>query len=102
MRAMATRSTPEPDLRSPLWVPALLAILVLGAFLRGAYLSNLRADPFFAAPALDAELHDYWARGLAFGSWNVPPDRTDPRIRTTPFFRPPGYPYLLAAEYRLT
>jgi Tfp pilus assembly protein PilF/4-amino-4-deoxy-L-arabinose transferase-like glycosyltransferase len=79
-----------------------LAILVLGACLRGAYLSNLRTDPFFAAPALDAELHDYWARGLAFGSWSVPPDRTDPRIRTTPFFRPPGYPYLLAAEYRLT
>jgi len=99
---MATRSTRQPDLRPKQWIPLLLAILVVGAFLRGAYLSDLRADPFFAAPALDAELHDYWARGLAFGSWSVPPDRTDPRIRTTPFFRPPGYPYLLAAEYRLT
>ena len=34
-----------------------------------AYLSDLRKDPFFSAPALDAELHDYWARGLAFGAW---------------------------------
>ena len=81
---MATRSTRQPDLRPKQWIPLLLAILVAGAFLRGAYLSDLRADPFFAAPALDAELHDYWARGLAFGSWSVPPDRTDPRIRTTP------------------
>jgi tetratricopeptide (TPR) repeat protein len=81
---------------------ALVVVLLLGAALRLAYISELRRDPFFFSPALDAELHDYWARGLAFGAWGVPADRTDPLIRTTPYFRPPGYPYFLAAVYKTT
>ena len=90
------------DATSRGWIPALAAILLAGAGLRAAYLTELRRDPFFLSPALDAELHDYWARGLAFGTWDVPPDRTDPRIRTTPYFRPPGYPFVLAGIYRLS
>lgn len=84
------------------WIPALTLTLLVGVGLRAAYLTELRRDPFFLSPALDAELHDYWARGIAFGEWSVPPDRTDPKIRTTPYFRPPGYPFVLAAIYRLS
>ena len=96
------RSRAASEIPRRIWLPALIAIVVLGACLRGLYLTDLRRDPFFASPALDAELHDYWARGLAFGAWSVPPDRTDPLIRTTPYFRPPGYPYVLAALYRVS
>src|SRR5262245_15244870 len=87
--------------RSSWWIPTLATILLVGAGLRAAYLTELRQDPLFLSPALDAELHDYWARGIAFGAWSVPPDRTDPKIRTTPYFRPPGYPFALAGIYRL-
>lgn len=75
----------------------LAAILLAGALLRGAYLHELRVDPMFHAPALDAEYHDYWARGLASGDWTPPEGKPDPRIASTPYFRPPGYPYALAA-----
>jgi tetratricopeptide (TPR) repeat protein len=51
---------------------------------------------------LDAELHDYWARALATGGWTVPAHRHDPEIRTTPYFRPPGYPHVLALVYRVS
>jgi tetratricopeptide (TPR) repeat protein len=102
MDRMGKRVANESPKSRRVWVLGLLAILVLGAGLRAAYLAELRHDPFFASPALDAELHDYWARGLAFGTWSVPPDRNDPRIRSTPYFRPPGYPYALAGIYRLT
>lgn len=76
--------------------------LVLGAALRGAYLHDLRRDPLFRKPVLDAELHDYWAHALATGDWTVPKGRHDPEIRTTPYFRPPGYPFVLAAFDLLT
>jgi len=99
MRRSAGTSEARPD-RS--WIAALAAVLVIGAALRGAYFSELRRDPFFLSPTLDAELHHYWARGLAFGEWRVPPERTDPRIQTTPYFRPPGYPFILAGIYRVS
>ena len=50
----------------------LLAILAAGAFLRILYLSDLERDPLYSHPAFDAELHDYWAWGLASGDWSVP------------------------------
>ena len=75
----------------PRWtLLVLVAILVLGAGLRLLYLRDLKSDPLFVRPALDAELHDYWARALATGDWTVPTHRHDPEIRTTPYFRPPG------------
>jgi tetratricopeptide (TPR) repeat protein len=79
----------------------LLAILAAGAVLRTSYLKDLKSDPLYLRPALDAELHDYWARALATGDWSVPPHRNDPRIQTTPYFRPPGYPYVLALVHRV-
>ena len=78
------------------------AILLAGALLRAGYLRDLRSDPLFLHPALDAELHQYWARALATGDWTVPRGRNDPKIETTPYFRPPGYPYFLAAVDRVT
>jgi len=76
-------------------------ILLSGAGLRVSYLAELRDAPDFDYPLLDAEYHDYWARGLAFGDWSTPPDKADPQIDETPFFRPPGYPYFLALVYRI-
>lgn len=77
----------------------LFAILAFGAAIRASYLSELVRSPDFANPGVDAAYHDYWARGLATGNWTPPPGSEDPLIRTTPFFRPPGYPYFLALVY---
>ena len=76
-------------------------ILLLGLLLRGWYLGELIHAPDFTSPALDAAFHDHWARGLAFGDWSVPAEYADPQIRTTPFFRPPGYAYFLGLLYRV-
>ncbi len=80
----------------------LAAILLLGAVLRGVYLTEIARQPDFKVPEVDADYHDYWARGLAFGSWTQRWGNPDPEIRTTPYFRPPGYPYFLALVYKLT
>ncbi len=86
--------------RSPdLWI--LAGIIAMGALLRGLYLVEIVDRPDFSAPAVDAEFHDYWARGLATGDWTPPRDDPDPAIGRTPYLRPPGYPYFLAAIYLL-
>ena len=81
---------------------ALLAILVLGALLRIGYLHEVSQQPDFDHPLVDAGFHDYWARGLAFGEWQPPFGDPDPKVRSSPFIRPPGYPYLLALTYKMT
>ncbi|MDH7482720.1 MAG: tetratricopeptide repeat protein [Armatimonadota bacterium] len=58
--------------------------------------------PDFASPGLDAGYHDYWARALVSGDWTPPKGFQDPQINSTPFFRPPGYPYFLALVYLIT
>ncbi|KKM70123.1 hypothetical protein LCGC14_1443880, partial [marine sediment metagenome] len=78
------------------------AILLLGLIVRGCYLSEIVENPDFEHPGVDAGFHDYWARALATGEWTPPEGLPDPQIRTTPFFRPPGYPYFLGLIYRLT
>ncbi|MFH1037176.1 MAG: tetratricopeptide repeat protein [PVC group bacterium] len=80
---------------------ALVGIILLGGLLRLIYLREMMAGPEFFHPAVDAAYHDCWARGLAGGDWTLPAGYRDPGIRTRPFFRPPGYPYLLAALYLL-
>ncbi|MBU1694164.1 MAG: glycosyltransferase family 39 protein, partial [Verrucomicrobia bacterium] len=82
-------------------VLALGGILLVALLLRGLYLGEARRDPSFAFPASDAAFHDYWARALASGDWTPPPDTPDPLVPTTPYFRPPGYPYFLAAMHKL-
>jgi tetratricopeptide (TPR) repeat protein len=86
--------------RPTLWI--LFGLLLLGALLRGLYLSEFVHYPDFKVPHVDADFHNYWARGLAFQQWTPPAGNPDPLIRTTPFFRPPGYPYYLALIYKLT
>ncbi|MFN8546524.1 MAG: glycosyltransferase family 39 protein [Candidatus Eisenbacteria bacterium] len=85
--------------RTELWV--LLALVLLGAALRIVYLTEAMRSPDFTKPHVDADLHNYWARGLAFGDWAPKDGNPDPEIRTTPYFRPPGYPYFLALLYKL-
>lgn len=80
----------------------LMAILAIGALLRALYLAEIVQAPGFSAPQVDAAYHDYWARALLTGNWAPPPGHSDPLIRTTPYFRPPGYPYFLALVYLLT
>ena len=87
---------------APLWGGLGLAVvLVLAAGLRAAYLYELAAAPDFAAPQLDPQLNDYWARALVSGDWRPPPHAADPQIRSTPYGRPPGYAYVLAGVYWL-
>lgn len=86
--------------RKAFWI--LAGLLLLGGLLRGFYLADYAKQPDFRVPHVDADFHNYWARGLAFGQWTPPADNADPQVRTTPYFRPPGYPYFLAAVYKLT
>ncbi|HEX5053138.1 MAG TPA: tetratricopeptide repeat protein, partial [Planctomycetota bacterium] len=81
---------------------ALFAILLVGALLRGLYLREIASSPELAAPALDAAFHDHWARALVSGDWSPPRFFADPQIQTTPYFRPPGYPFFLALVYAIT
>ncbi len=91
--------TADPN-RRPWWILAL--ILVLGAGLRLAYLVEIRDAPDFTKPGRDALYHDYWARAMLSGDWAPPPGKVDPEIRTTPYMRPPGYPFFLAGAYAVT
>ncbi len=82
----------------------LLAILLLGTALRASYLREIVHSPDFSLPQVDPCYHDYWARGIATGDWTLPKNLsnwTDPQIRSTPYLRPPGYPFFLAGIYYL-
>ncbi len=80
----------------------LCGILFVGLVLRAAYLSEIVKDPDFTTPTTDAAYHDYWARALVSGDWTQLGKMNDPQIQSTPYFRPPGYPYFLAFVYWLT
>ncbi|HOT52218.1 MAG TPA: glycosyltransferase family 39 protein, partial [Candidatus Hydrogenedentes bacterium] len=80
---------------------ALAAILLLGLLLRVWYLDVILDAPDFAAPQQDPDVQDYYARALISGDWSVREGCNDPHMRTTPYFRPPGHGYLLAAIYWL-
>ena len=68
-------------------------MLLVALGVRLAHLQQvIRHDPFFFRPVVDARAHDLWARDIAAG--RAP--------STTVFFKPPLYPYLLAAVYRLS
>ena len=85
------------------WREALLLALVLLVALgiRMAWLSEYSASPEYRHPLYDPEYNAYWARGLVTGDWTVPEGVNDPEIRTTPYGRPPGYPFFLAGVYAL-
>ena len=90
--------------RSLAWVRAwwpLGTILILAVLIRGAYLIEISRSPGLGFHTVDARFHDYWARGLVTGDWTPPPQYRDPLIQQRPYLRPPGYPYFLAAIYRV-
>lgn len=76
--------------RRELWI--LCAILILGALLRGVHLFEFSQAPDFTQPQVDADLHNYWARGLAFSDWEPKNGNPDPEIRTTPISARRGIP----------
>ncbi len=78
----------------------LLFLLLSAAGIRFFYLRESAGRPEFVSPSVDAAYHDYWARCLAAGAWSLPRGFQDPEIPLHPYFRPPGYPYLLALLYR--
>ena len=95
---------PKPA-RQPFWRSEwfwLGVVLAVAAALRGWYLVEVVQAPDFRALRQDLEVQDYQARAMVSGDWTVPEGRNDPEITTTPYYRPPGYPYLLAGIYFFT
>ncbi len=79
----------------------LFLIILLSIVLRGWYLYVVyRYAPDYSALQQDPEVQDYFARAIVTGDWSVPEGVTDPEMRTTPFFRPPGHGYFLSFLYR--
>jgi cytochrome c-type biogenesis protein CcmH/NrfG len=79
----------------------LLAILGIGLALRTLYLFEIPNSPDFRYPLLDHMYHDYWARLIAFGDAELPVGAADPLLGSNPYLRPPGYPFFLAAIYKI-
>lgn len=86
--------------RLELWL--FTAILVAAAVLRFWYLSEVVHAPDYSALQQDPEVQDHFARAILSGDWSERPGETDPELRTTPFYRPPGYGYLLTVIYFFT
>jgi tetratricopeptide (TPR) repeat protein len=96
------RRTPHPHSAVSRRTALILAgILLVGAVPRLLYLREIRENPDFDHPAIDAGYHHHWARGIAVGNWETPEGRDDPQIYLHPFYRPPGYAYFLAGIYRV-
>ncbi|MBN1671473.1 MAG: tetratricopeptide repeat protein [Kiritimatiellae bacterium] len=76
-------------------------IFLVGLALRALYLAELARSPRWDVLAVDAEYHDYWAWGTVSGAWETGPNRPNPQIGSTPYFRPPLCPYMLALLYRV-
>ncbi|MGC8737922.1 MAG: tetratricopeptide repeat protein [Candidatus Hydrogenedens sp.] len=80
------------------WV--ILSWILLFAFcFRIIYLWQLVDAPDFIALRQDLDVQDYQARAILSGDWTVREGVSDPHIPTTPYYRPPGYPYFLAVVY---
>lgn len=94
---MTETETSTPSSRRT-WVAPLVIFLLALAF-RGAYVAEIRSLPDFEAPLVDAGYHDYWAWGMASGEWELPPGTIDPRIDSTPYFRPPLPAFWLATIF---
>lgn len=77
----------KPTLSRPLLIP--LLIFTLAFTVRLVYLVQMRDNPTFSCPQMDADYHDRWARQIAAGDW----------VGREVFFRAPLYPYFLGALY---
>ena len=77
-------------------------VFTVALAIRLAYLPVRLSWPDAEFPAVDAAFHDYWAWGLVTGEWGPPGGQIvgeAPGIEARPCFRPPGYPWFLAALY---
>ncbi len=81
----------------------ILVILAVGVIFRGIYLGELGTMPELNHPPVDEGFSLYWAKGLATGNWDLPPDAwgRDPGLQTAAYLRPPGYAVVLSGIYRL-
>jgi tetratricopeptide (TPR) repeat protein len=70
---------------------AAFAITLLALCIRLFNLHIIADNPFFTAPIMDEDYHHRWAVDLLHGHARD----------YLPFYRAPGYPYLLAGAYRL-
>lgn len=77
-------------------------VLVCGTLLRIWYLAEVADAPDFEALRQDLDVQDYHARAILTGDWQVRWDVSDPQIRATPYYRPPGYVYFLTGLYFIT
>jgi 4-amino-4-deoxy-L-arabinose transferase-like glycosyltransferase len=84
----------------------LVLALLVAALLRVPYFFERDSSVDLRQPTVDAGFHDDWARSLAFGAegasgWR-PAHYADPHFDSSPYLRPPGFPYLLAGIYRVS
>lgn len=80
----------------------IVVILAVGFIFRIGYLWELEHSKKLSFLGGDADFHNYWARALVSGNWNVPESCDDPQIYKNPYLRPPGYPYFLAGLFWLS
>ncbi len=84
------------------WDIIVLAVLLLiGAGVRLAYLQEIRTQPDFDLPVMDAAYKDAWAKSILTGEWQTS-EIADPELESSPYLRPPGYPFVLALLYLIT
>ena len=69
----------------------LAGLIVLSLCIRFMYLLEIRGNPFFDHPRLDALFHDKWAESIAAGDI----------VGEEVFFRAPVYPYFLGSLYAI-
>ncbi|HIF40654.1 MAG TPA: tetratricopeptide repeat protein [Planctomycetes bacterium] len=106
MSTARVESSPKKERRGGTPRAFLALVLLVAALLRVSYFFERDASMDLRQPTVDAGFHDDWARSLAFGSegasdWR-PTHYADPHFDSSPYLRPPGFPYLLAGIYRMS
>ena len=79
----------KPGRKSPPEIYIIFLIFLTAYVIRLAYIIEISEQPYFTAPAVDAQYHDEWAMDIAGGKL----------FYDEPFFRAPLYPYLLGTVY---
>ena len=75
--------------RHPMYVA--LAVFAIALAIRAAYLFDIRDNPFYDTPVVDAEYYQQQAAAFARG----------PGLGRAPFQMPPLYPLLLGLVYKV-
>ncbi|HPP57555.1 MAG TPA: tetratricopeptide repeat protein [Candidatus Hydrogenedens sp.] len=78
---------------------SILLILLLALCIKISYLYHISNQPEFSNLIVDPQFNDYWAHRIIYGNNYPSPTGEDPMIESTPYGRPPGYPFLLACIY---